>query len=201
MNQLIFGAALWAFSLFGLALHSADVQQRHRRGTMTMDQYEKPRPLEWLLACLILFAGAAATLGLLELWGLWEPLPGATARYQVYVGAGLVAVALAYLGIRGANLVHRSKGDFLALPGSTTSVEVELLVQVDREAITDARTLRRVAWPAYGLCTIPGLFAGYLLVDSMPLALPLTVIAVLFGGALLVAILSGLPRAEEDEDW
>ncbi|MCE5216333.1 hypothetical protein LLH03_04785 [bacterium] len=201
MNQLIFGAALWAFCLFGLALHSADIQQRHRRGTMATDQYEKPRPLEWLLACLILFAAAAAGLGLLEFWGLWEPLPGATARYQVYVGAGLTAAALAYLGIRGANLVHRAKGEFLALPGSTTSVEGELFVQVDKEAITDARTLRRIAWPAYGLCTIPGIFAGYMLVDSMPVMLPLTVIGVLSGGGLLVAILSGLPRAEEDEDW
>lgn len=201
MSFLIFGAALWAFMLFGLALHAADIQHRYRRGLMPLKRYQSPRVIEWLLSSLILFAAAAAILGILEILGLWQDAGEGTVRFQAFVGAAVAAVALAYVAVRGASWVHWAKDEFVKSPGATTIDQGEVMVQVDQEALLDARLMRRVVWPAYSIAAAIMVLAAASSASLIPLLLPLGLLLALMGAALVWLLVNGLPQGEDEQPW
>lgn len=201
MPLLIFGAALWAFMLFGLALHAADIQHRHRQGLMALKRYQSPRIIEWLLSSLILFAATAAVLGLLEVLGLWRNEGEGTIRFQAFIGAAVAAVALAYIAVRGASWVHWAKDSFVQSPGATTTQQGQVMVQVGTEAIYDARIMRKVAWPAYAIGASVLVLSAAAAGSHFPLLLPLGVLLTIMGAALVWIMVSGLPEGEEEKRW
>jgi hypothetical protein len=198
---LIFGAALWAFMLFGLTLHAADIQHRHRRGLMALKKYQSPRIIEWLLSSLILFAAAAAALGLLEILGLWHNQGEGTVRFQAFIGAAVAAVGLAYVAVRGASWVHWAKDRFVQSPGAVTTEHGQVMVQIGLEAIYDARLMRKVVWPAYTTAAAIMLVAAAVCGRDRPFILPLGFLLAVMGAALVWIVVNGLPESEEEKRW
>jgi len=187
--------------LFGLALHAADIQQRYRRNLMPLDKYQSPRIIEWLLSSLILFAAAAASLGLLEILGAWRSGEHEIVRFQAFVGAALTSVALAYVALRGASWVQWAKEEFLQSPGATATENGQVMVRVAQEAIYDARIMRRVAWPVYALAAAVMILAAAISGSRALFLLPVGLLLSVTGAALIWVLLSGLPKSEEDEPW
>ena len=199
---LIFGGSLWAFTLFGVALHVADVQRRARLETMALEDYHKARPIEWLLASLLMFAAGAATMGAVVIWGMGRSgSAGAIVRFQVLVGAALAAVALAYIAMRGKTWVHWAKDEFLGAAGATVTQGGEVSVNVALEAKYDTAIIKRMVWPVYAIASAPLVLAALCHAAARPLVLLGALLAVLAGTALVCLLLTSFPVSEEDEDW
>lgn len=199
VHYLIFGGAFWVFTLFGLALHAADVQRRRRLGAMPLEQYKKTRPLEWLLSGLLLFAGVAAALGGAVVWGMQQGGADAAARFMVMAAAAVTAVALAYVGMLGKSWVHWSRDEFLTAPDATIPERGTVLVNVSLEAEHETALLRRAAWPVYLVGSTPLTIVAIRFATATPVV-SLGVALMLIAGVgitVLVASSTGAPRDED----
>ena len=200
MYFAVFGAALWAFTVFGLALHVADIQSRHKLGNMPLQAYQRTRPIEWLLAAMLLFAATAAVISGVEYQGYKDP-NAATTRLHGFASAALIAIALTYIGVRCATWVRWAREEFLSSPGSTVPMEGTVFVDVRAEAERDADHVRRVAWWIYVVDTLPAVLAAFLISKQMREAVPTAVAGAVLGAGIVLALIVGLPRDTEDDGW
>ncbi len=198
---LIFGAFVWVFTFFGFALHVADVQRRSKQGKKLLSEYDKPRPIEWLLAGMLLLACGAAILGALQIQGLIEADASAVARFEVAAGAALGAVALAYLALRGKTWLTWARDEFINTAGATTVEAGEVLVDVALEAQYDTVVAKRTAWPIYFIGCTPLVLAALRASVRLPLPAMIALLGAAAGAALMFVVLSSFPITEEDEDW
>lgn len=201
VHYLIFGGAFWGFTLFGLALHAADVHRRLRLGAMHLEQYQKPRPIEWLLSALLLFAGAAAALGGAVVWGMQQGGADAAARFIVVAAAAVTAVALAYVGMLGKSWVHWTRDGFLAGPGATIPERGTVLVNVSLEAEHETALLRRAAWPVYLVGSTPLIIVAIRFAATTPVVSLGIALAVLAGTAVTLLVVSSIGAPQDDDRW
>lgn len=201
IHYLVFGAVVWAFTFFGLALHVADVQRRGRKGEMPLDEYWRPRPIEWLLSGMLLLACAAAVLGAIQVYGLGREGTDLMVRGQLLVGAGLTAVALAYVGLRGKSWLIWAKDQFIHSSGATRPKDGKVVVNLELESKFDMTIIRKVAWQVYALGCIPLVLAALKGLGVVVLPSIAALLATVAGAMLVHIILGAAPSSEEDEDW
>lgn len=201
VHFLIFGAVVWAFTFFGIALHVADVNRRARKAEMPLDQYWRPRPIEWLLSGLLLLACGAAVLGSVQFWGLNRAGTEMLTRYQVIVAAAVSAVGLTYVALRGRSWLTWARDEFIHSAGATSPREGRVMVNLALEAEYDTAIVKRTAWTVYIVGCIPLAAAALLAIAVMALPALVAVLAAIAGGAMLYTIVTNLPGTEEDENW
>ena len=201
VHYLIFGAAVWAFTFFGIALHVADVKRRARKGEIPLEQYWRPRPIEWLLSGMLLLACGAAVLGSVQVWGMGRTGTEMLTRYQVMVAAALSAVSLTYIALRGRSWLTWARDEFIHSTGATVPREGRVMVNLALEAEYDTAIVKRAAWPMYLVGCIP--LAASVVLSIAVAALPAIVatLAAIAGGVLVYTITIQLPGTEEDEEW
>lgn len=200
MQYLIFASALWASSLAGLAVHVSDVCRRFAIGEMGLSQFERTRPLDWLLAGTFLFAAAAAVLVALDGPSLWTQDERVAGKLHLAIAATVAAVTLIYIGTRGATRAVWVKDEFVDMPGATITTGGEVRVNVRMEAEMDAAAIRRFAWPAYFGITAVAL-AICTQIPEIKMVAPLALIPASGGAGLVNLMLSKLPRLVTEEDW
>ena len=201
IHYLAFGAVVWAFTFFGLALHVADVQRRARKAEMPLDEYWRPRPIEWLLSGMLLLACAAAVLGAIQVWGLGREGTGLMLRGQLLVGAALTAVALSYVGLRGKSWLIWAKDQFIHTAGATRPRDGKVVVNLELEAKYDMTIIRKVAWQVYAIGCIPLVLAAFKSIGVLVLPSLAAFLATITGAMLVFVILGAAPSSEEEEDW
>jgi hypothetical protein len=200
VQYLIFASVLWATSLVGLALHISDVCHRHDIGEMTVRQFERTRPLDWLMSGAFLFAAAAAVLVALDGPSLWTEDERVAGKLHLAIAAIVTALALVYIGTRGATRAVWVKDEFMGMTGATINSGGEVRVNVRMEAEMDAVAIRRFAWPAYVAVTVTAL-AICAQIPEIRMAAPLALIPAFGGAGLVNLLLSRLPRLVTEEDW
>jgi len=201
VHYLIFGAVVWAFTFFAIALHVADVNRRARKGEMPLDQYWRPRPIEWLLSGMLLLACGAAVMGSVQFWGINRAGSEMVIRYQIIVAAALSAVALTYVALRGRSWLTWARDEFIHSAGATTPRDGRVMVNLALEAEYDTTIVKRTAWPVYALGCIPLAAAVVLSVTVATLPAAVATLAAIAGGAMVYTIVTNLPGTEEDESW
>jgi hypothetical protein len=197
---LVFASALWAAALSGLAVHISDVCNRYAIGVMTLRQFERTRPLDWLLAGTFLFAAAAAVLVALDGPALWTQDERVAGKLHLAIAAVIVAVALVYVGTRGATRAVWVKDRFIDMPGATVTTGTEVRINVRMEAEMDAAAIRRFAWPAYLGVTIVALIICTQ-IPEIKMVAPLALIPASGGAGLVNLMLTRLPQIVSEEDW
>ena len=197
VHYVIFGAAVWALVIVALAVHVVDVYRRARAKRIMLGGYGKPRPIEWMLAGLLVcaVAGVALTARGVRLQD------DAVLRLQLLLGGLVTVAALAYMGARGASWLVRDRDQFLSSPGATGSEDNEVWVDLELEAQGEAARMRGRAFPIYAAGCLPLLLATLGFTEAVPFGLQGGIIAVVLGG-MLVWVLTLLPgRDEEDAEW
>lgn len=201
IHYLVFGAVVWAFTFFGLVLHVADVQRRGRKGEMPLEEYWRPRPIEWLLSGMLLLACAAAVLGAIQVYGLGREGTALLVRGQLMVIAALTAVALAYVGLRGKSWLIWAKDQFIHSSGATRPKDGKVVVNLELESKFDMTIIRKVAWQVYALGCIPLVLAALRGLGVVVLPSIAALLAAVAGAMLVHIILGVAPTSEEDENW
>lgn len=201
VHYLIFGSAFWGFTLFGLALHAADVQRRLRMGAMPLEQYRKARPIEWLLSGLLVFAGLAAAFGGVIAWGMQQGGADVAARLLVMAAAAVTAVALAYVGMLGKSWVHWARDGFLAEPGATMPDHGTVVVNVSLEAEHETSLLRRVAWPVYLVGSTPLIIVAIRFAERTPIVSVGIALMVIAGVGVTILLVSSVCARQDQDEW